>query len=48
MSLAFIHGLRSDVELDPALARRTIGLLNYRRFVSASRYYDELQRQVRA
>jgi hypothetical protein len=48
ISLAFIHGLRSDVELDPALARRTIGLLNYRRFVGASRYYDELQRHVRA
>jgi hypothetical protein len=48
VSLAFVHGLPSDVELDTALARRTIGLLNYRRFVGASRYYDELQRQVRA
>jgi hypothetical protein len=48
VSLAFIHGLRSDVELDPTLARRTIGLLNYRGFVVASRYYDELQRHVRA
>ena len=48
ISLAFIHGLGSDVDLDPALARRTVGLLNYRRFVGASRYYDELQRQVRA
>jgi hypothetical protein len=47
VSLGFVQGLRSEVELDPALARRTIGRLGYRRFVAMSRYYDELQQQVR-
>jgi hypothetical protein len=46
VSLAWLYGIRTDVDLDRRLAARTIGLWSSDRFVRMSRYYDRLQREL--